>query len=1023
MSGYLIQLRYRTQQSFISIATIAIVLLMGGVLPAQQRQNGKSNVTNDTIVISSDYSHRWKETNGNRALLRGRCKIKKGDMVFVAQQMAIWHRHGKKNGKLYDYIDVYMEGNVRAHLKKLTRTQHQMYVTFSSETGLEINSPHNIYKKPKRGSDFWKRATKRRAKETAGRKQKIRQIQYQHPQTALGPELNSVQISQPETRYRRVRIHPRSAVPYNVVSFESKKSTPPEQITVLTGGVNLLIDGIEEYGTIDLSADRVVIWTQQNNSDRFNADSTQTKETPYTVYMEGNIVIRQGRGEERRVIRAAYAVYDAREDRGLMLDAELKAFLPESGATIRVRAKQLRQLSNKSMHAKDAMVTPSKFGKPGYQIRSSDIYLNQRYPNNSWIGTGNSSIDPLTGARIQKPVTWLEARNNRFIVGDVPLFYTPLISGPADSPNIPLKSASLGNDSIFGFKFKSKWDGFQLLGMETPDGVKWDFNLDYLSKRGPAVGSNIKYAGDGLFGIPGRYSGRTESYYINDGGKDILGTGRNNLTPQTKNRGRFLLRHQQRMPNNIKSLAEVGILSDRNFQEQYNYNSFISEKDYETLLYLKQDIDNVSWEILASPQLNNFEYGTGWLPKGDLYVLSKPLLNGFATWSSHSSIGYGRLQNANPPTDPNDLFSPIPYMNDVSGVVAMTRHGIVAPFNIGALNITPFAWGEAAYWGEDLTGNSLGRLAGSAGVRSSLSFWKVFPYVNSRILNLNGLAHKIRLEGEYSYTESSADLGRIAQYNQIDDNAQERFRTRLLTNTFGGILPNTFDPRLFAVRTGAGSSITTPYNELINDQQVLRLAVRQRIQTKVGPPDRRRIKDWMTLDLEGAFFPDSGRDNFGEDIGLLNARYRWNVGDRTSLLADAYYDLFDNNQQLWSIGVVSQRSKRGSVYLGLRQVKGGNTPLKSQFAVASFSYAMSPKWVSTLATSYDLSEGKNRGQALTISRIGADFLFHFGFNYNESLKNTGIAFTIEPRLFGSSKGRNTSNPGGMNMGSLFGGGR
>src|SRR5690606_38047281 len=125
------------------------------------------------------------------------------------------------------------------------------------------------------------------------------------------------------------------------------------------------------------------------------------------------------------------------------------------------------------------------------------------------------------------------------------------------------------------------------------------------------------------------------------------------------------------------------------------------------------------------------------------------------------------------------------------------------------------------------------------------------------------------------------------------------------------VLPPIYDPRFYAVRSGAGRSITDPYHELVDDQQVVRLAVRQRLQTKVGPPERLRIKDWMTLDLEGSFFPDETRDNFGEDIGLLSSRYRWNVGERTSFLANADYDIFDGGQELWNLGVLSQRSTRG----------------------------------------------------------------------------------------------------------------
>jgi hypothetical protein len=191
--------------------------------------------------------------------------------------------------------------------------------------------------------------------------------------------------------------------------------------------------------------------------------------------------------------------------------------------------------------------------------------------------------------------------------------------------------------------------------------------------------------------------------------------------------------------------------------------------------------------------------------------------------------------------------------------------------------------------------------------------------------------------------------------------------------------------------------VSDPYHELIDDQQVARLAWRHRLQTKVGPPGRLRIKDWMTLDLEGAYFPEADSDNFGEELGLLAARYQWFIGERTSFQSSAHYDLFDNAPQLWNIGVNSQRSERGSIYLGLRSVRAGGT-LDSDIGVVGMTYQMSPKWVSTFGTAFDLKERRNVGQSLTVTRIGSDFLVHLGANYDESKGNAGFAIAVEPRL-------------------------
>ena len=108
---------------------------------------------------------------------------------------------------------------------------------------------------------------------------------------------------------------------------------------------------------------------------------------------------------------------------------------------------------------------------------------------------------------------------------DVPIFYSPYISGPAENPDIPLRSASVKSDSIFGVQFKTVWDASQLFGINVPDNTHWNLLLDEYTKRGPLIGTSGSYAGTGLFGLAGRYRGEGALVYINDNGVDNLGLG------------------------------------------------------------------------------------------------------------------------------------------------------------------------------------------------------------------------------------------------------------------------------------------------------------------------------------------------------------------------------------------------------------------------------------------------------------------------------------------------------------------
>ena len=81
----------------------------------------------------------------------------------------------------------------------------------------------------------------------------------------------------------------------------------------------------------------------------------------------------------------------------------------------------------------------------------------------------------------------------------------------------------------------------------------------------------------------------------------------------------------------------------------------------------------------------------------------------------------------------------------------------------------------------------------------------------------------------------------------------------------------------------------------------------------------------------------------------------------------------------------------------------------------SYTYRMSPKWMSTFGTTFDIAEARNIGQNFTITRIGESFLMAFNINVDASKANVGANLSIQPRFFqgggsGFSTGQ-TASPG------------
>ena len=78
-------------------------------------------------------------------------------------------------------------------------------------------------------------------------------------------------------------------------------------------------------------------------------------------------------------------------------------------------------------------------------------------------------------------------------------------------------------------------------------------------------------------------------------------------------------------------------------------------------------------------------------------------------------------------------------------------------------------------------------------------------------------------------------------------------------------------------------------------------------------------------------------------------------------------------------------------YLG-----NGRFVFYSTYLNFGLTYRTSERWGLGFSNSYDLSEGYNIGQKLTISRIGESFVISLGASRNESKDNWGVSLSIEP---------------------------
>ena len=975
------------------------------------------------IIIQCAQGSRWVEGDYEVVATAGPCQIQQGRVVARANAAVLWMLRPppweSETSKVIAYLEQseveYLPADRTAGSATVQKQTSETYVgRFYSHAGIRTDD-RKIKDHNGRDDELYQRALTAR---NLGPATQVQPAQFSEPplpniqQGTLPSPLAQPGLLQPNLNTagnrpagRRIRLVPRSSVPMQWESATSPDGS--EQIAMFTSGVNILIEGLDQLGTVDISTDRVVIWMPlQNGNLNFDPQIAQQGDVPIELYLEGNIVFRQG----DRIIHAASMYYNVQGEFGVVMEAELLTAVPEYEGLLRLKADVLRQVNRNQFSALGAAATSSRLGVPRYWFQSQNIDFEDYVTPVVDPLTGAPTVDPLSGQPAVVHQRRVTSRNNFVYVAGVPVFYWPTMSTDFTKPGFFIDGVRFGQDQVLGTQIGVDFNLIQLLGLRKPTpGTSWTASVDYLSERGWGGGTEIQYEANRFLSFDGPVEGFLDAWGLDDGGLDNLGLDRRALVPEKDFRGRVFWRHRQRLQQGVQVTAEVGYISDRNFLEQYFEYEWDQFKDQTTGVEIKQLLGNGGWSVAVDGRVNDFFTQTEWLPRLDHFLLGQSLLGDRLTWHEHTQIGYGRLETASTPLDPADVakFNPLAWEADVEGIRVGTRNEIDVPFELGPMKFVPYVLGDVMHWGEDVTGQDVTRLYGQAGVKASLPMWRVDPWRQSTLLNVNGVAHKQTWDAEFFWADANEDLNRLALYDPVDDNSVEHFRRRFVDDDFGGALnvpnlvPLPFDERFYALRSGMQGWVMAPSAEIADDLMVFRLASRNRWQTKRGLAGHQRIIDWITLDVEGSLFPKADRDNFGADVGMMNYDFRWHVGDRLTLISDGYADTFANALRTFSLGGYISRPERGSLYLGFRTIEG---PISSNILSAAYHYRMNEKWITSLGTLIDFGPTGNIGQHVEITRIGESFLVGLGLNVDESRGNVGVGLTVEPRFLPLTRG-------------------
>src|SRR5579883_147020 len=776
---------------------------------------------------------------------------------------------------------------------------------------------------------------------------------------------------------------------------------------LLTGGwvVNVAAQGTNE--ATEFAADDVVIWVRGLAIDNVQQGIvTQggggNGKPEVEVYLAGNVIIRSVRGTPAKPItqtlRAEEVYYDVDNNRSVALRADLEMSIPLVRDAFHLRGDEIRRLDLENWEVLTASANASKLpSDPGLRLDSQRFTLSERrvVPRNIF---GIPYRNIKTGDLIESREMIVTGTNVVTRLGGVPVFYSPTLRTNAADPLGPFQGFGFSDNRIFGLQYYTTWDMYKLLALRPPDDHNWRLNLDYLSKRGFAYGTTYSYRvhgdepGDPPIGV-----GLIRFYGLEDKGFDILGGNRGIQPMPPLFRDRFLWRHQQEITDDLYFQGQLAYLSDKNFLEEYYKNEYDFGPNQETFAYFDWKKRNYGATLQIEDRFfRRWVDETNTLPRLDGFLLGQTFLDDWFVYSTRGSAEYAESR----PSEelPYPLLSTDRKIN--TGRFDWWQE-LDAPLALGPVKFAPYGILELTEYTSDLNGNEIGRIYGAGGARASLPFSRLYSDVVSELMNLHGLYHKIVFGATYRYARTNVPYGQLPLLDRLNDDATDeswRYITPQQSLLIGG--PNgaaiqnapgysVFNPQLYAIRRVVENNIDT-----LDNINVLQMDVRQRFQTKRGYPGMEHTVDFLTLDVSASYFPHATRDNFGHPFSFLEYAALWNVGDRTAVVSNGWFEPYQGGTSYWNAGVYLNRTDRTSIYLGYRQTD----PLNSKAVTGTLSYQMSPRYYVNLGVSYDLGLGQSLSNSISFTRTGSDLTVNFGLSYNPFVNTFSFQFLILPNL-------------------------
>jgi len=491
--------------------------------------------------------------------------------------------------------------------------------------------------------------------------------------------------------------------------------------------------------------------------------------------------------------------------------------------------------------------------------------------------------------------------------------------------------------------------------------------LDYMGKRGLGMGVGAEYRRGNSFGY-------IDSYRIHDKADE---DSFNSPVPKAE-RGRFLWRHRQFLDDGWRADMELSYLSDRQFLREYFEKEYKEGKEQETVFYVRKIEDNRSVTFTEKHRINSFQTEVEQMPTIEFRMIGEPL------WGDRLNV-LTRAQFANlRKRIENDLDIPNPPTTKRFDLL----NEIQWPFRLKPLKVSPFMSLELTAANNGLTGGDFGQAAASRpGDSTDLNQRR---QAQLRIRGVDDKSSQFRAVANLGFN-TSTHLSRV--YNVHS----KRFQINRIRHV---ITPEVRWAYTFASTGRAEDFIQFDKIDAVDEINHLILGLRNRFQTKRGRPENRYTIDYLTVDLEGDFFPGQARMNKDQN-DYIRWDVIWQLFDKLSIVSwDNEYDVEDGSFSKGNLGVSYTPVPDSRAFLGYTYLDSNSSALTFNLDVP-----VSDRWRMLFYEQYDFNalradgtrKAKNLDTQLTFRRDMHEWFVDLIFRRDEGANDVSLTMAITPK--------------------------